>query len=344
MPIGPDFDPLKNVEKEAADVGGPPLHGTVSPATEQPAATNPTGDPCDAGAAQSSYDDGDELVAVESTCVNTGAGVDELGIGAELVEVEEDALMLVKACLERTEVDESVEGALGNDDGQLLLDAMMTNFTGLIDDVGAGVAPAQTCVVSGGELQNSKASEDLNQSAGQIKDGEPVTNLDHELNGDGGFEEGEIEEEFQALDSEESGDSELGDDDDSEEKLGGDSVSKGSGENKSSDHGTKFGNLHSTLEIIGNGLLTLNNGGVRGDAQISTRAPAVSYDEVVDWNGTPVPDNKVLNTSLFFYKPILISSITYLLPLMCNELITYFPVRLPSEVFNVSCDANAYPY
>ncbi|RCV25964.1 hypothetical protein SETIT_5G207100v2 [Setaria italica] len=296
VPRGADFDPLKNVEKEAADAGGPPLYGTVSPAREQPAAANPTGNPCEAGAPQRSHDDANEVVAVESTCVNTGAGVDESGIGAELVDVGDDALKSVKACLEMTEVDESVEGALGNEDGQLLLDAMMTNFTGLIDDVGAGVVPAQPCVVSGGELQNSKASEDLNQSVGRIEDGEPVTNLDHELNGDGGFEEGEIEGEFQALDSEESGDSELGDNDDSEEKLGGDSVSRGSGANKSSDHGTQFGNLHSTPEIIGNGHLTLNNDGVRGGAQISvTRAPAVSYDEIVDWNGTPLPDNMAPN-------------------------------------------------
>ncbi|CAO2203788.1 unnamed protein product [Urochloa humidicola] len=297
VPRGTDFDPLKNVEKEAADAGGPPLHEAVSPAREQQAAENPTGNPCEAEAPQRSRDDVDEVVAVESNCGNTGAGAEESGIGAVLVE-EDDALELVKACLETTEVDELVEGALGNDDGQLL-DSMMTDFTGLIDDVGAAVIPAQTCVVSGGELQNSKASEDSKQSGGRIEVGEHVTNLDHEQNDGGGidFEEGEIEGEFQDLDSEESGDSELGDDDAAEEKLGGDSVSRGSGANESSDHDTQFGNLHSTPEIIGNGHLTLNkDASVRGDAQISvTRAQAVSYDEVVDWNETPLPDNEAPN-------------------------------------------------
>jgi hypothetical protein len=235
-----------------------------------------------------------------------------------MVVVEDDALKLVKACLETTDVDESVEGALGNDDGQLLLDAMMTNFTGLIDDVGAGVIPVQTCVVSGVELQDSKASEDLKQSGGGIEDGEPVRNLDRKMNEDGGFEEGEIEGEFQDLDSEESGDSELVDDDNAEdEKLGGYSVSRGSG---ACDHGIQSVNLHSKPGIIGNGHLTLNkDANVRGDEQISvTRAQAVSYDEVVDWNVTPLPDNVVLNRSLFFYK--LISFKHYLLLLLlCNN-------------------------
>ncbi|CAO2176973.1 unnamed protein product [Urochloa humidicola] len=300
VPRDTDFDLLKNVEEETTDVGGPPLHGTVSPARELPAAENPTGgDPCEAEAPERSHDDVDMVVAVESTSGYTGAGVEGSGIGAGLAGVEDDALELVKACLETTEVDELVEGALGNDDGQLLLDTMMTNFTGLIDDVGAGVIPVQTCVVSGGELQNSNASEDSKQSGGGIEDGEPVTNLDCKQNDGGGFdfEEGEIEGEFQDLDSEESVDSELGDDDDTEEKLGGDSVSRGSGVRKSSDHATQFGNLHPAPEITGNGHLTLNkDASVRGDAEISvTRAQAVSYDEVVDWNETPLPDNEASN-------------------------------------------------
>ncbi|CAO2179506.1 unnamed protein product [Urochloa humidicola] len=290
VPRGTDFDLLKNVEKEATDAGGSPLHGTGSPARELPAAENPTGE---AEAPERSRDDVDKVVAVESTSGYTGAGVEGPGVGAGLVGVEDDALKLVKACLETTEVDELVEGALGNDDGQLLLDTMMTNFTGLIDDVGPGVIPVQTCVVSGGELQNSNASEDSKQSGGGIEDGEPVTNLYHKQNDGGGFdfEEGEIEGEFQDLDSEESVDSELGDDDDTEEKLGGDSVSRGS------DHATQFGNLHPTPEIIGNVHLTLDkDASVRGDAEITvTRAQAVSYDEVVDWNETPLPDNEAPN-------------------------------------------------
>ena len=203
---------------------------------------------------------------------------------------------------------------------------MLTNFTGLIDDVGAGVIPVETCVVSGGELQNSKASEDLKQSGGRIEDVEPVSNLNRELNIDGGFEEGEIEGELQDLDSEESGDSELVDDDNAEdENLGGDSVSRGSG---ACDHGIQSVNLHSKPEIVGNGHLTLNkDANVRGDEQISvTRAQAVSYDEVVDWNETPLPGNEVLNTSFLYIK---ISFKHYLLLLLlCNNV----SVCLPSEV------------
>jgi len=317
VPEGADFDQLKDLEKE-----------TVSPAREQLAAANPTGNPCEAEAPQRSHDDLDEVVAVESTCGtgNTSAVVEKLGIGAGTVVVEDDALQLVKACLETTEVNESLEGALGNDDGQLLLDAMLTNFTGLIDDVGAGVIPVETCVVSGGELQNSKASEDLKQSGGRIEDVEPVSNLNRELNIDGGFEEGEIEGELQDLDSEESGDSELVDDDNAEdENLGGDSVSRGSG---ACDHGIQSVNLHSKPEIVGNGHLTLNkDANVRGDEQISvTRAQAVSYDEVVDWNETPLPGNEVLNTSFLYIK---ISFKHYLLLLLlCNNV----SVCLPSEV------------
>ncbi|OEL16795.1 Zinc finger CCCH domain-containing protein 7 [Dichanthelium oligosanthes] len=306
VPGGANFDRLKDVEKEAADAGGPLLHGTVSPAREQPAAANPTGDPCEAQAPQCLLQDVDEVVALESTCGNTGAGGEESGIGAELVVAEDDALKLVTACLEMTEIDESVEGAVGDDDGQLLLDAMMTNFTGLIDDVGDGVIPAQTCVVSGGERQNSKASEDSKQSGGGIENRESVSNLDCELNNDGGFEEGEIEGYFQDLDSEESGDSEFGDDDAEDEKLGGDSVSRGSGANESCDHGTRFENLHSTPEIIGNGHLIFDkHPNVRGDAQISvTRAQAVSYDEVVDWNETPLPDNEAPNSGKKRKRPL----------------------------------------
>ncbi|KAF8671005.1 hypothetical protein HU200_050283 [Digitaria exilis] len=296
VPRGADIDWSKDVEKEAVDAGGPSLHETISPTREQPAAANPTCEPRVAEAPQRSHGDVDEVVAVENTCGNTGAGVEESGIGDGLVVVEDDALKLVEACLEIAEIYESVEEAIGNDDG--LLDAMMTNFTGLIDDTGAAVMPAQTCVVSGGELQSSKASEDSQQLGDGIEEGEPVSNLDCELNDDGGFEEGEIEGEVQDLDSEESGNSDLGDDDDAEdEKLGGNSISTGSGANGSCDHGTQFGNLHSTPEVMGNGNFTQNkDANVSGDAEMSvTRAQAVSYDEVVDWNETPLPDNEAPN-------------------------------------------------
>uniref|UniRef100_A0A0A9F397 C3H1-type domain-containing protein n=1 Tax=Arundo donax TaxID=35708 RepID=A0A0A9F397_ARUDO len=235
----------------------------------------------------------DEAVAVESSRGKTGAGGEEPGVGAGLVG-DDDALKSVKACLEGEEVDELVEGAVVNDDGQLLLDAMMTNFTGLIDDVGADTMPAQSCAVTLGELQNSKASEESEQSGGGIEDGRPVNNSDKRQIDGGGFEEGEIEGELQDVDSEESGDSELGDED---QKLDADSVSRGSEVNESCDHDMRSGNLHLTTGIKGNGDLILNRGSnVKDDAQMCvTRAQAVSYAEVVDWNETPLPDNEAPN-------------------------------------------------
>ncbi|XP_062213626.1 zinc finger CCCH domain-containing protein 7-like [Phragmites australis] len=291
-PKDADFDRRKNVGKEAAAAGGPSRHETVSPARDQPAAANPTVCPGEAEAPQGSLEDVDEVVVVESTSGKTGTRGEESGAGAGLV-VEEEALKSVKACLEG-EVDESVEGAVVNDDGQLLLDAIMTNFTELIDDVGAGAMPAQSSAVSGGELQSNRASEELKQSGDGIEDTRPVSNSDSRQIDGGGFEEGEIEGELQDLDSEEFGDSELGDKD---EKLEGDSVSRGSGANESCDHDTRCGNLHLTSEIKRNGYPTLNkDASVRDDAQMCvTRAQAVSYDEVVDWNETPLPNNEAPN-------------------------------------------------
>ncbi|XP_062202718.1 zinc finger CCCH domain-containing protein 7-like [Phragmites australis] len=290
-PKDADVDRRKDVEKEAAAAGSSSRHETVSPARDEPAAANPTGDPGEAEAPQGSLEDVDEAVVVESTCGKTGAGGEESGVGAGPV-VEDEALKSVKACLEG-EFDESVEGAVVNTDGQLLLDAMMTNFTVMIDDDDAGAMPAQTCAVSGGELQNSKASEELKQSESGIEDGRLVSNSDRKKIDGGGFEEGEIEGELKDLDSQEFGDLELGDD----EKLEGCSVSRGSGVNKSCDHDLRCGNLHLTPEIKGNGDLIVNkDANVRDDAQICvTRAQAVSYDEVVDWNETPLPDDEAPN-------------------------------------------------
>lgn len=315
-PNGADFDRLKDVEIEAADAGGPSLHGTVY----QPAAANPT---LDLGEAEALLEGADAVVAVESTsCMaraevvesavpvvestscKTSAEVEESAVGAGLA-VEGLSLKSVESLLE-TKVDESVEVAVGDDEGRLLHEALMTNFTGLIDDVDAGVIPAKSRAVSGGELQSSKASEDSKQLDGGIEEGEPLRNCDHGQNDVGGFEEGEIEGEFQDLGSEESGDSEHGDVDAEDEKLEGNSISRGSGPNKSCDHDTRFGNLHSTPEI-GNDHLILNRDAiVRGDAQIPvTRAQAVTYDEVVDWNETPLPDNEVPDTGFKCYYCLL---------------------------------------
>lgn len=301
-PNGADFDRLKDVEIEAANAGGPSLHGTVSPpAKDRLAAANPTGalGEAEADALKYSLLDAGAVVVVESTSRNTSAEVEESGAGAGLAVVEDASLKSVEACLE-IEVDESVEVAVGDDEGQLLLEAMMTNFTGLIDDVDAGVIPAQSCAASGGQLQNSKTCEDSKQLDVGIEDGDPVRNSDHSQNDGAGFEEGEIEGEFQNLGSEESGESKLGDEDAEDEKSEGSSICRGSGASKPCDHGTRFGDLHSIPEIMGNHHHTLNRDATaRGDAP-AARAQAVSYDEVVDWNETPLPDNEVSNTSLLF--------------------------------------------
>lgn len=306
-PNGAEFDRLKDVEIEAADAGGPSLHGTV----HQPAAANSTLDLVEAEAEALQLEGAGAVgvvestscmtraeagesagLVVESTSCKTTAEVEESAVGAGLAMVGDVSLKSVESLLE-TKVDDSVEVAVGDDEGCLLFEAMLTNFTGLIDDVDAGAIPTQRCAVSGGDLQNNKASEDLKQLGGRIEEGEPLRNCDNGQNDGGGFEEGEIEGEFQDLGSEESGNSEHGDEDGEDEKLEDNSISRGSGPNKSCDYGTQFGNLHSIPET-GNDHLVLNMDAiVRGDAQISvTRAQAVTYDEVVDWNETPLPDNE----------------------------------------------------
>ncbi|KAG0538153.1 hypothetical protein BDA96_03G210900 [Sorghum bicolor] len=307
-PNGADCDRLKDVEIEAADAGGLSLYGAVY----QPAAANPT---LDLGESEALKHEGADAVlvvestsgmtraeveesaalVVESTSCKTSAEVEESAVVAGLVAVEDLSLKSVESLL-GTKVDESVEVAVGDDEGRLLLEAMMTDFTGLIDDVDAGVISAQSCAVSAGDLQNSKASEESKQLDGGIEEGEPLRNCDHEQNGGGGFEEGEIEGEFQDFGSEESVDSEHGDEDGEDEKLEGNSISRGSGPDKTCDHGTQFGNLHSTPEIGNDDLILNRDAIVRGDAQIPvTRAQAVTYDDVVDWNENPLPDNEAPN-------------------------------------------------
>ncbi|WVZ59049.1 hypothetical protein U9M48_009254 [Paspalum notatum var. saurae] len=283
-PGGASFDRLKDLEGEASGTGGPSLHGIVSPVRTQPAAANPTGDPAES--TQYLVEDASVVVLAERmSCKTSGEG-----------EESDEALKSVEACLE-TEVDGSVEEAMGDDEGQLLFDAMLTNFTGLIDDAADGEISTQSCGASGGGLQNSKLSEVLKQFGSGIEDGEPVSNSDCGQNAGGGFEEGEIEGEFQDLDSEEFENSELGDQDAEDEELGGDSITKGSGTNESCDNGTWFKNLHSTPDIPGNGHLLLDqDANVSGNAQISVaRAQAISYDDVLVWNETPPPNNEAPN-------------------------------------------------
>ncbi|KAL6615425.1 hypothetical protein ACP70R_037695 [Stipagrostis hirtigluma subsp. patula] len=259
-PRGAGFNRPKDAE-EAAASGSPPRQETLSPAIVEAAAANPIEAP------QRSVEDVQETALVESTCCKTSALGEELGVGAGLV-AEDETFQSVMACLEG-EVNESVEATVDNDNDQMLLDAMMTNFSGLIDDADAGAMPTQSCGISGGELQNSDISEDVNELGGGIEDDKPVGSSDHkQLNGDG-FEEGEIEGEAQDLDTEESGGSELGEEDAEDEKL----------------------------EIKGNVDHILNkDANVRGDAHsFITRAQAVSYDEVLDWNETPLPDDEAPN-------------------------------------------------
>ncbi|TVU34183.1 hypothetical protein EJB05_16014 [Eragrostis curvula] len=284
-PVDADFDRRKDVEKEAMAAGSSPRQETVSPVMDQPAVANPTGVPCETP--QCSLEDADEVV-VKFKCSKPGAGVEDSGVGAGLL-VEDEALKSMKSCLEG-EIDESME-AVGDDDGQLL-DAMMTNFTGLIDDVGAGSVPEQSCAIFGGELQN--INEEAKQLGDGIEEDRPAGNSGYWKVDGGGFEEGEIEGELQELDAEESGDSKPADENADGEEQGRDSVSKGSGANESCDLDTGCGNVHLTPEIKRNGDLLLNKD-ARNDAQMcATRAQAISYDEVLDWNETPLPDDEDL--------------------------------------------------
>ncbi|KAM0864389.1 hypothetical protein ACQ4PT_043981 [Festuca glaucescens] len=232
----------------------------------------------------------EDMVVVGSACRKPGALVEEFSGEAELVGADE-VLRTMKACLEG-EVEESVEVAVVNDDGHLLLDTMMTNFSGLIGDASGGTASMQDYGVSEGESQNDgKIADGVTKLGAGIEEDRPVGDLDHQSVDAGGFEEGEIEGDLQDLDDE-SDDS--GHQDADDEKLEEDRVTRGSGENESSGHDMRCLNLLSTPKIKGTGDLNLildKEGSIKSDALMHVpRAQVVSYDEIVEWNETPVHD------------------------------------------------------
>lgn len=230
----------------------------------------------------------EDMVVAGSACRKPGALVEEFSGEAELVGAD-DVLRTMKACLEG-EVEESVEVAVVDDDGHLLLDTMMTNFSGLIGDASGGTA---SYGVSEGEPQNDgKIADGVTKLGVGVEEDRPVGNLDHQsVNAGGGFEEGEIEGDLQDLDNG-SDDSEHQDADD--EKLQEDCATRGSGENESSGHDMRCLNLLSMPKIKGTGDLNLildKEDTIKGDALMhDPRTQVVSYDEIVEWNDTPVHD------------------------------------------------------
>ncbi|KAF0916259.1 hypothetical protein E2562_005877 [Oryza meyeriana var. granulata] len=235
----------------------------------------------------------EEVVFSGSTFGKAGADGEELGAGAGLME-EDEALRSMQACFDE-EDNELVNEMLGNDDEQLQLDAMMTNLSGLIDDASAGVMSVQSCGVSGGKLQNDGRVAEVKELGAVIGNDVSVGNLDHGSIDSGGVEEGEIEGDMQNLDEDDSGNSELEDEDADGEELKEDFVSRRIGDNGSCGHDMKSHNLH-LIPQKGNGDLALNKQcNSKDDSQMHvSRAQAVSYDEVLDWNETPLPDDKAL--------------------------------------------------
>jgi hypothetical protein len=110
----------------------------------------------------------------------------------------------------------------------------------------------------------------------------------------GGFEEGDFGGDLQDLDDEPD-DSEHQDAD--AEKLEEDCVTRGSGENESSGHDIRCLNLLSTPKIKGTGdLIVKKEDNIKSVALMHVpRAQVVSYNEIIEWNGTPVHDAEVLN-------------------------------------------------
>ncbi|KAF7036672.1 hypothetical protein CFC21_047257 [Triticum aestivum] len=227
-----------------------------------------------------------DMVVGGNVCRETVALLEELGA--------EDVLRSMKDCLEG-EVDELAEPGVVvvNDDEHLLLDTMMTNFSGLIADASGGTTSMLNYGVSGGEPHNDgNIAEGVKELGAGTEEDRPMGDSDqHSVDG-GVVEEGEIEGDMQALDVDESDDSELEDADD--EELGEDFANRVLGENESSGQDIRCLNLLSTPKIKGTSDLVLNKEGYIKDDALKhvTRAQAVSYDEIVEWNETPLPDTE----------------------------------------------------
>lgn len=286
----------KNLEVEVA-LGNHAPHETPSTSVSPDAAVNPTTDP---GVVPQGTEEGrvagvervegvEEVVFAGGTSGEADADGDELGAGAGLMG-DDEALRSMQACLDGEDSELVIE-MVGNDNEQLQLDAMMNNLSGLIDDASACVMSAQSCGVSGDKLQSDdRVAEEVKELGAGIGNDRSVCSLDHgSLDGGGGFEEGEIEGDTQNLDADDSGNSELQDDVELEEDFDSRRIE----EDGSCGHDLKS-NLH-LIPQKGNGDTARNMlCNSKGDSQMHVaRAQAVSYDEVLDWNETPLPDDKV---------------------------------------------------
>uniref|UniRef100_A0A0D9V257 C3H1-type domain-containing protein n=1 Tax=Leersia perrieri TaxID=77586 RepID=A0A0D9V257_9ORYZ len=290
----------KDLEVEVA-LGNPTPHETPSASVSPDAAANPNTDPGVApeGTPESGVagvervESVEEVVLAGSTSGKDGADGEELGAGSGLMG-DDEALRSMQACLDGDN-NELVSEIVGNDDEQLQLDAMMTNLSGRIDDASAGLMSAQSGGASGGKLQDDgRVAEEVKELGAGIGYDRSVVSSDHGSI-DGCFEEGEIEGDMQNLDADDSGNSEHEGEDVAGEELEQDFVSRRKGENESCGQVIKSHSLH-LIPQKGNGDFALNKqcDSNDGSQMHVARAQAVSYDEVVDWNETPLPDDKAL--------------------------------------------------
>uniref|UniRef100_A0ACD5VYY2 Uncharacterized protein n=1 Tax=Avena sativa TaxID=4498 RepID=A0ACD5VYY2_AVESA len=218
-----------------------------------------------------------DMVVVGRACRETGALVEAEFVGAD------EVLRTMKACLEG-EVEESVEVAVVNDDENLLPNSLV------VEDASGGTASVQNYGVCEGESWNDgKIAEGVTKLGAGVEEDRPVGDSDHHSVDADGFEEGEIEGDLQDL-NDESDNLEHQEADD--EKLEEDCVTRGSGENESSGHDLPCLDLCSTPKVKGTDDLILNKeDNIKSDALMHvSRAQVVSYDEIVEWNETPVHD------------------------------------------------------
>uniref|UniRef100_A0A0E0JKB2 C3H1-type domain-containing protein n=1 Tax=Oryza punctata TaxID=4537 RepID=A0A0E0JKB2_ORYPU len=296
-PADAGCDRGKNLEVEVA-LGKPTPHETSSTSASPDAAVNPTTDPATvpqgtADGTVAGIERVEEVVFAGSTSEKADADGKELGAGAGLMG-DDEALRSMQACLDG-EDNELVNEMVDNDDEKLQLDAMMSNLSGLLDDASAGIMSAQSCGLSGDKLQSDdRVVGEVKELGAGIGNDKSVGNLDHGSIDHGGFEEGEIEGDTQNLDADDSVNSELEDDVDGVE-LVEDFDSRRIGENGSCGHDVKSHNLH-LIPQKGNGDPARNNQcNSKDNSQLHVaREQAVSYDEVVDWNETPLPDDKAV--------------------------------------------------
>ena len=186
-PKDAEFERGKDVAEEPAAVSTsvpePPAPPVVEAAAGNPIAdldVAPQGSAEHEVAGVERVEDVEDMVVLGSACRKTGAVVEEFGGEAELVGADE-VLRTMKACLEG-EVEESVEVEVEVvDDEHLLLDRMMTNFSGLIGDASGGTTSMLTYGVSEGEQQNDgNITEGVTKLGAGIEEDRPMGDSDHQ--------------------------------------------------------------------------------------------------------------------------------------------------------------------